>query len=244
MKGADRTYFSAYARLINLGGMSGNHVRPKAVLFDLDGTLFDRDASFLELVRDQYDCFAAELERIPREVFVSRLVEMDGHGYVDRHAVYRDLARELCLPETTGERLAIHFRDAYASYSRCFPEVPSALAALRASGMKLGIITNGSTSMQEQKIRHLGLAGLMDEVLISEREKLRKPDRKIFERALERLRVVPAEAWYVGDQPLVDVQGAFEAGLTPVWRYTAHWQRPEVPAHEIHSLDELVRLLM
>jgi len=224
--------------------MSGNHVRPKAVLFDLDGTLFDRDASFLELVQDQYDCFAAELERIPREVFVRRVVEMDGHGYVDRRVVYRDLAREFCLPETTGENLTIHFRDTYASYSRCFPEVPSALAALRASGMKLGIITNGSTSMQEQKIRQLGITDLMDEVLISEREGLRKPDRKIFERALERLRVVPAEGWYVGDHPLVDVHGAFEAGLTPVWRYTPHWQRPSVPAHEIRGLDELVRILI
>ena len=219
-------------------------MRPKAVLFDLDGTLFDRDASFLSLVQDQFDCFAAELERIPREVFVKRVIEMDGHGYVDKQVVYRDLARELCLPETIGECLAIHFRDAYASYSRCFPEVPSALAALRASGLKLGIITNGSTSMQEQKIRQLGLGELMDEVLISEREGLRKPDRKIFERALERLRVAPTEAWYVGDHPFVDMHGAFEAGLTPVWRYTPHWQRPAVPVHEIHSLDELVRILM
>lgn len=222
---------------------AGNHVRPKAVLFDLDGTLFDRDASFLELVQDQYDCFAAELELIPREVFIRRVVEMDGHGYVDRHVVYRDLSREFCLPETTGERLTTHFRDTYASYSRCFPEVPAALADLRANGMKLGIITNGSTSMQEQKIRQLGIEDLMDEVLISEREGLRKPDRKIFERALGRLRVVPAEAWYVGDHPLVDVQGAFEAGLTPVWRYTPHWKRPEVPTHEIQGLDELVRIL-
>ena len=172
--------------------MSRDHVRPKAVLFDLDGTLFDRNASFLELVQDQHDRFAAELELVPREVFVRRVVEMDGHGYVDRHVVYRELTREFCLPETTGERLKIHFRDAYASYSRCFPEVPSALADLHALGMKLGIITNGSTSMQEQKIRQLGIADLMDEVLISEREGVRKPDRRIFERALERLDVVPA----------------------------------------------------
>ena len=109
--------------------------------------------------------------------------------------------------------------------------------------MKLGIISNGSTNMQEQKIRQLGITHLMDEVLISEREGLRKPDRKIFERALERLRVVPAEAWFVGDHPFVDVHGAFEAGLTSVWRYTPHWKRPEVPAYEIHGLDELVRIL-
>lgn len=70
--------------------------------------------------------------------------------------------------------------------------------------------------MQEQKIRQLGITDLIDEVLISEQEGSRKPDRKIFERALARLRILPAEAWYVGDHPLVDVHGAFEAGLTPV----------------------------
>jgi len=98
--------------------------------------------------------------------------------------------------------------------------------------------------MQEQKIRQLGTADLMDEVLISERKDCGSPNRKIFERALERLGVVPAEAWFVGDHPLVDVHGAFEAGLTPVWRYTPHWQRPKVPTHEIHGLDELVRILI
>ena len=44
-------------------------MRPKAVLFDLDGTLFDWDACSLELIQDQYDCFAVELELTPREAF-------------------------------------------------------------------------------------------------------------------------------------------------------------------------------
>jgi putative hydrolase of the HAD superfamily len=105
--------------------------------------------------------------------------------------------------------------------------------------MKLAIITNGSTNMQEQKIRQLGIADM-----ISEREGLRKPDRKIFERALERLRVLATEAWYVGDRPLVDVRGAFEAGLPPVWRYTPYWPHPDVPAREIQSPDELSQILI
>jgi hypothetical protein len=97
---------------VKLAGMSGDVVKAKAVLFDLDGTLFDRDASFLRLVEDRYDCFAADIEGILREVFVRRVVEMDGHGHVDKAVVYRDLARELCLSETMGEYLTVHFRDA------------------------------------------------------------------------------------------------------------------------------------
>jgi putative hydrolase of the HAD superfamily len=63
---------------------------PQATLFDLDGTLFDRDASFLELVRAQYHVFRPELEGSPMEVFVARAIELDKHGYVDKSVVYRE----------------------------------------------------------------------------------------------------------------------------------------------------------
>jgi putative hydrolase of the HAD superfamily len=128
-------------------------LRPKAILFDLDGTLFDRDTSFLELVQSQYRTFTAVLQVVPCEVFVRRVVERDEHGYVDKALVYRDVAREFRLPEMIAEQLTVHFLDTYASFSRCFPEVLSALAELRAQGMKLAIITNGSAKMQEKKIR-------------------------------------------------------------------------------------------
>ena len=97
--------------------------------------------------------------------------------------------------------------------------------------------------MQESKIHQLGFADLFDPILISGREGLRKPDPRIFKRALQRLGVPPAQAWYVGDHPDDDVRGAFEAGLTAVWRYTPHWPRPEVPSHEIRSLEQLIALL-
>jgi putative hydrolase of the HAD superfamily len=216
---------------------------PKAVLFDLDGTLFDRDASFLELLSAQYQTFAVSLEPIPRDVFIQRIVELDEHGYVEKTVVYREIVSEFGLPQTLAGRLNAHFQDAYGSFSRCFPEVPSALAALRTDGLQLGIITNGSSRMQEQKIRQLGIADLVDEVLISEREGLRKPDPQIFERALARLRVEAAEPWYVGDHPIVDVRGAFHAGLTPLWRYTSYWGPPDVPCRQINGIDELVEIL-
>jgi len=216
---------------------------PKAVLFDLDGTLFDRDASFLELAQAQHREFLAELAGIPEEAFVRRLVELDEHGYADRFAVYNGIATEFGLPPSLAARLTTHFHATYASFSKCFPEVPATLANLRERGIRLGIITNGSTNMQQRKVHELGIAALIDELLISEKEGLRKPDPRIFERALGRLGVKAAEAWYVGDHPTVDIQGAFDAGLTPVWRCTLHWQPPEVPCGAIHSLHELLDML-
>lgn len=218
-------------------------MRPKAILFDLDGTLFDRDAAVQELVKEQYVHFAAALPHIPCETYVQRVMELDAHGYVERTIVYGETAREFGLPGDMIERLVAHFWETYSAFCHPFPEVPAALATLRANGVKLGIVTNGSVRMQELKIHRLGFAELFDPILISEREGLRKPDPRIFARALHQLGLTADEAWYVGDHPVVDVRGAFEAGLTAVWRYTPHWPRPDVPSHEIRSLDELIPLL-
>jgi putative hydrolase of the HAD superfamily len=84
----------------------------------------------------------------------------------------------------------------------------------------------------------------MDDVLISEREGIRKPDPRIFERAPKRLGVKSAKAWYVGDHPEVDIRGAFDAGLTAVWRRTSYWRPPDVPCHQIDAIDELIQILL
>jgi putative hydrolase of the HAD superfamily len=214
--------------------------KPRAVLFDLDGTLFDRDASFLELVHVQYQALEAELKQVPFAVFVRRVVELDEHGYADKAVVYREIVREFDLPAELGDHLTTSFQETYASFSRCFPEAPSVLAGLRAHGIKLGIITNGSARMQGDKIHQLGITDLVDAILVSEREGLRKPDRRIFERALVRLGVDATEAWYVGDHPVADVRGAFDAGLTAIWRRVSYWHPPDVPCRQIDSLDELL----
>ena len=60
---------------------------------------------------------------------------------------------------------------------------------LRNAGVRLGIVTNGAAVVQQAKIEQLGLSALVDAVLISEREGVRKPNPEIFYRAVARLGV-------------------------------------------------------
>ena len=60
----------------------------KAVLFDLDGTLLDRDSTVRLLLRDQYATFAAHLGHIDREIFVSRVLALDDHGHGTKKAAF------------------------------------------------------------------------------------------------------------------------------------------------------------
>jgi putative hydrolase of the HAD superfamily len=53
----------------------------RAVLFDLDGTLFDRDATVRALVETQYAAFNQELAHVTKSDFVDRVILLDEHGY-------------------------------------------------------------------------------------------------------------------------------------------------------------------
>jgi len=84
---------------------TGDRLKPRAILFDLDDTLLDRDASVLSFVQEQHRCFAVSLAHIPGEAYVRRVVELDAPRYVGRQAVYRDVAREFGLPATLAQEL-------------------------------------------------------------------------------------------------------------------------------------------
>jgi putative hydrolase of the HAD superfamily len=148
--------------------MSTTVARPKALLFDLDGTLSDRDASFEAQLRAQYDEFRAELRHIPQEDYIRRVVELDEHGYADRATVYRSFAAGFDLPEILATRLTNHFHRTYGSFSQFFPEAPAALSTLRMGGLKLGVVTNGSSAMQRAKMDAPGVSTLVDAMLVSD----------------------------------------------------------------------------
>jgi putative hydrolase of the HAD superfamily len=81
----------------------------------------------------------------------------------------------------------------------------------------MGIITNGMTEVQKEKIRRVGIAPYFDTVLISQEVGIAKPDPRIFHMALERVRCEAHEAVMVGDSPDRDIAGARAVGLHALW---------------------------
>jgi putative hydrolase of the HAD superfamily len=98
---------------------------------------------------------------------------------------------------------------------RLYDDVESALGGLRARGLRLGVVSNWDTRLRGIA-EGLGLARLVDFVVISAEAGVRKPDRRIFEAALARAGVAPEEALHVGDLPEEDAEGARRAGIRPV----------------------------
>src|SRR5437867_373828 len=83
-------------------------------------------------------------------------------------------------------------------------------------------------------------------IVVTETVRAYKPDRRLFQRALERLDVQPHEVLHVGDSEVDDVSGAKAAGLQVAWvNRDGRPRRSGVPKpdHEIRDLTELLTLL-
>jgi putative hydrolase of the HAD superfamily len=213
----------------------------RAVLFDLDGTLLDRDATVANLLDEQVQAFDV-LSPADREKFKASIISLDDHGHRDKREVYTLLAPAFGLSADLVDDLVADFWVRYARYCRPCVGVMATLTTLRDRALRLGIVTNGTVAIQNGAIDAIGVRPFMDAVLISEAEGIRKPTAEIFHRAAARLRVPPAACAFVGDHPDVDVAGANAAGLVGIWKRTPYW-RPATPVQTFDTFPDVLDLL-
>jgi putative hydrolase of the HAD superfamily len=215
----------------------------QAVVFDLDGTLLDRRRSFEQFVRGQWERFSHSVQAVNPDEYVQTLVRLDRDGYAPRSELFTGLIAQFELPSDLADTLLVDYRAGFPSACLLFPDVPETLAALRASGLKLGLITNGSVRMQSRKLECLSLSSAFDTILISATEGISKPDPEIFRRALERLQTDAARSVFVGDHPEIDIRGARAAGMQVVWRRDATISHVVEADATIDEVGDLLTLL-
>lgn len=191
------------------------------LLFDLDNTLLPRDAAFRAWAQD----FLSDHGLPPGDL--DWFVTIDGGGYVPRSTVLSAVRRRYGL-DVSADFLLAHYRRGINSHIHCPPRHIEALQAARAAGWTLGIVSNGGTRPQLEKIRRTGLGPLVDGWVISEEADCVKPDPLIFEMAAQRCGIAPtgdwaAHTWMIGDHAPADIAGAELTGLRSVW---LHHGRP------------------
>ena len=212
----------------------------RAVLFDLDGTLLDRRATFrlhIELMIERHPEIFRDQATDSR---VGELVTLDSNGSAARAEFYQSVERHLGLASGASSILLQHFERHFPESCVPMPHVTDTLDALRERGVKVGLITNGRALMQNRKIDGLGIRPLLDSVVISGDLGVRKPDPRIFAAALEDLAVDPSSAAYVGDNPEPDITGAKRSGMFAVWRRDEWWPEPEEADLVIDDLSQLI----
>ncbi|PWV92440.1 putative hydrolase of the HAD superfamily [Paenibacillus cellulosilyticus] len=215
----------------------------KAVLFDLDGTLLDRDSSLLAFVNDQYDRMPA-FQAVEKEQFVQRFIELDNHGYVWKDKVYQQLIEEFEIADVDWADCLHDYVSSFQQHCIGFANLQSMLAKLKEHDIKIALISNGFGQFQYDNFKALNIEHLFDEVLISEWEGLRKPDPAIFHRALTKLGVTAEDALFVGDHPDNDIRASREVGMRAVWKRSAPYESVEHANAVIDDLEELITIVL
>ena len=126
----------------------------------------------------------------------------------------------------------------------CFPEVPAALKALRARGLRLAILSNGSPAMLAEAVESAGLAGEFEAVISVEAAGVYKPDARVYALVEAECGVPPGRVVFVSANGW-DVAGAARFGFTTAWvnRAGAPMDRlPHGPARIIPDLTQLEAL--
>lgn len=185
----------------------------KAILFDLDGTLLDRPTSLEKFLRNQYSRFSFN---VPFEIFQERFLQLDQNGYVWKDRVYQQLEEEWSLPSNQWQELLEDYVQNFSKECVAFSYSHQLLSSLSTQGYKLGLITNGYTDFQLRNIRSLKLDSYFDTILVSEREGMKKPDRRLFQKALDQLEVRADQSFFIGDHEDKDIHGAQDCGMETV----------------------------
>jgi putative hydrolase of the HAD superfamily len=134
--------------------------------------------------------------------------------------------------------IAETYRDLREAAIRPFPGAIETLDRLRSSGVRTGLITNGSGVAQRAKIERFDLVQRFDYILIEGEFGCGKPDERVYRAALDALCALPDSAWMVGDNLEWDIAAPQRLGLRTVW---VDLVRSGLPAGSTVQPDRIIR---
>lgn len=229
-------------------------IRRKAVLFDVDDTLYDQTVPFMEAYAD----FFGSVAPVPAEAVCPVMRQYSNQVYS------RALAGEITLEEvytyrmtkametfgvTITEKEALAFQNIYAGRQKQIHLSGRMEEILEycSERAELGIITNGPSGHQWNKVKSLGVERWIphENIFVSADVGAQKPDGKIFDHAKSVMHLEDVEMWFIGDSWELDVKGAVNAGWNAVWMNRREHGRTcgATPAYEVRNEEELFRAL-
>jgi putative hydrolase of the HAD superfamily len=173
---------------------------PKALLFDLDNTLIDRNGAFEACLAESFHHQEEPRTRL-------RGLDLGGWGCRDSlFAAWQEISGQPMDQSIFAHRLASHLRPQ--------PETVNLLEELSRT-YKLGLISNGGGRGQRQKLKAAGLDRVFaaEHIWISGEVGWAKPDPRIFHLASRTLGLEAVDCLYIGDSEAVDGAGARAAGM-------------------------------
>lgn len=235
--------------------------KPKMILFDYGQTLVNEakfdgvkgtEAVLQYATKNKYNRTAAEIQAVADEMNG----ELGRFDPARRHLLQVEIPNDMfCgyLYESQGVELSIRGakRDK-VFWDAASPGVPSEgiedfLSFLKEQGIRVAVLSNITYCGEalENRLQEVLPGHEFEFILATSEYMYRKPNRRIFEFALQKAELAPEEVWYIGDNYECDVEGAKNAGLFPVW-YLGATEKPQEPKEGIltvKSWEEIKALL-
>ena len=225
---------------------------PKMVLFDYGQTLiaeqkFDgvkgTEAVLQYATRNKYHLSAEQVQAKANEINQ----ELGRFDPKKRHLFQIEIPNTMFTPylyESQGIEIALSNAEIDTVFwNAAAPGTPTEgikdfLDYLKNKGIRTGVISNISynPSVVAERINRLLPDNTFEFIITSSNFLFRKPNKRIFDLALEKAQLRPDEVWYIGDQYECDVKGSLNAGMFPIW-YIGAIDLPYT-VEEVHSLDK------
>jgi putative hydrolase of the HAD superfamily len=221
---------------------------PKAILFDLDDTLWPIAPTILQAEESLFAWLREHAPRVAERFSIDTLRQARLELLARKPEFHLDLGKLrraglLAAFEQAGEdpsKVEHAMTQFFAARNAVIPfdDVVPGLIRLR-DKVLIGSISNGNADL-----RTIGLSHHFKVSVAAHELGVAKPDAAIFLAACRELGVAPEDAVYVGDDVLLDVQGAQRAGLRAVWMNrtgsTKHLEHEVLPDAVVRDFDELL----
>jgi len=227
----------------------------KHIFFDLDHTIWDFDKNAEETLYELYDIYKLNEIGLPSAgLFIETYTRNNHQLWAEYHngKITKETLRETRFKRTFVELgirpdlVPLDFEDDYVrlcpTKTNLFPHVHETLQYLQ-SRYTLHLISNGFKESSELKISNTNIGGYFQHVIISEVVGVNKPDKAIFEHALNLAGAEKTESLMIGDSLEADVHGALNFGMDAIYFNPANLPKPADVPLQINHLQELILIL-
>jgi len=224
----------------------------KHIFFDLDHTLWDFDANArdtLQHLHDELNLSARgvhDFDLFHQTYLAHNLKLWDRYrkGFIKQGELrLKRMWLTLLHFKITDEELAKEMGDIFLQLlptrTLLFPHTKEVLQYLTAKGYHLHLITNGFEHTQHCKLKNSGIHHFFKQIITSEGSNSLKPEKEIFDYALDKAGAKAAESIMIGDALDIDIAGAVNAGMDQVHvNFTGAAQHFK-PTYTVQHLQEL-----
>lgn len=233
-----------------------NNLKYKYLFFDLDRTLWDFETNSqltLDMLYHKYGLDQKTEHFIQfHEVYKKingKLWELYAKNKISKEELrsqrFIQTLETLHIPDVKlADKLDREYLARSPYQTQLFPHTKETLEILKSQGYRMSIITNGFAEVQTIKLKNSGIDTYFEHVICSEQVGFSKPDKKVFEYAMNRSKAKNIDSIMIGDDINGDVLGAESAGIrgvlfdeNPKKNYTSDITR-------IHDLSELPMLIL